>query len=73
MIDELAEIIKALKLSYYKFIEVLDHKLILVAENLPAMQYKVFNEALQIVNVIDTDIYLWEYNDEENMLTITLR
>ncbi len=73
MINELAEIIKALKPVYYEFIEVLDHKLILTAENLPAMQYKVFNEALQIVQVIDTDIYAWEYNDEANMLTITLR
>lgn len=74
MINQLAEQIEALNLTYFNQIEVSEDKLtISIASSVTIPSYQLTSEVLKMHRIVEDGLYSFEYDDANNILTFTVK
>lgn len=71
MFDNLIKELKKLNLIHYKNIEETNNHIVLTISNKPNSEYQLIAEIIKIIDIIDKEIYTYDYNDEENKMVIS--
>ena len=74
MLNQLAEQIKALNLTYFDQIEVSDNKLIVSTSSSATMpSYELTGEVLKMHRIVEDGSCSFKYDDDNHILTFTVK